>query len=388
MKTTGRTTTTVLVLVLAVAWLGSADPALAQLAKKPIKIGMLQMLTGDLARYGIPLRDAGLFAVEEVNAAGGINGRKIEVVLEDTGSAPQGSVQATLKLIQRDRVDVLMQGGTSGHTLATIPVADEHKIAMANMSTAEGITQQGSKWTFRVARVPNSILDRQFAQYVVKEMKLQRVAVLYGNDEMGRDAATIFAKALEAYGVKPVAVEQVQVGDPDVSAQVTRAKATNPQAIFVQGHSNEATKLIRTIRQMIPGNITILGFDQMTTSKFIEEAGGPQNLEGMIFRTGTLGERSSDRDLQAFVARWKARYPNTDTLLPMIQYAGMQVVFEALRQAGDNLSREGIRDAFYKVQNFKTILGPVSVQPDGETMNAVHIMKLVGGKQEIVRENY
>ena len=187
---------------LALAGLATGDHALAQADKKTIKIGMLQMLTGDLARYGIPLRDAGLYAVEELNAAGGINGRKVEVLLEDVGSTPQGSVQAALKLIQRDRVDVLMQGGTSGHTLATIPVADEHKIVMANMSTAENITQQGSKWTFRVARVPNSILDRKFAQYVAKEMKLQRVAALYGNDEMGRDAATIFLKALEAQGVE------------------------------------------------------------------------------------------------------------------------------------------------------------------------------------------
>jgi branched-chain amino acid transport system substrate-binding protein len=385
--TTSRKTT-VLLTVLALAALTAGGEALAQADRKTIKVGMLQMLTGDLARYGIPLRDAGLFAVEEVNAAGGINGRKVEVLLEDVGSAPQGSVQAALKLIQRDRADVLMQGGTSGHTLATIPVADEHKIVMANMSTAENITQQGSKWTFRVARVPNSILDRKFAQYVAKEMKLQRVAALYGNDEMGRDAATIFLKALESQGVKPVAVEQVQVGDPDVSAQVTRAKAANPQAIFVQGHSNEATKIIRTVRQLIPGNITILGFDQMTTSKFIEESGGARNLEGMIYRTGILGEQSADGDLKSFVAKWKAKYPNSDTLLPMIQYAGMQVLFEALRQAGDNLSREGIRDAFYKVQSFKTILGPVSVQPDGETMNVVHIMKLVGGKGEIVKENY
>ena len=125
------------------------------------------------------------------------------------------------------------------------------------------------------------------------------------------------------------------MGDPDVSAQVTRVKATNPQAIFVQGHSNEATKIIRTVRQLIPGNVTILGFDQMTTGKFIEESGGAPNLEGMIYRTGTLGEQSPDKELQAFVTRWKARYPNSDTLLPMIQYAGMQVLFEALRQAGD-----------------------------------------------------
>jgi branched-chain amino acid transport system substrate-binding protein len=381
-----RTLVRLVAAVLVVGW--AAGPAFAQADKKTIKVGMLQMLTGDLARYGIPLRDAGLYAVEEVNAAGGINGRKVEVVLEDVGSTPQGSVQAALKLIQRDRVDVLMQGGTSGHTLATIPIADEHRIAMANMSTAENITQQGSKWTFRAARVPNSVLDRKFAQYVAKEMKLQRVAVIYGNDEMGRDAATIFAKALEAQGVKPVAVEQVQVGDPDVSAQVTRVKAANPQAIFVQGHSNEATKIIRTIRQLIPGGVTILGFDQMTTAKFLDEAGGAANLEGMIYRSGFLGEQSPDRDLQAFVARWKAKDPNADTLLPMIQYAGMQVLFQALRQAGDNLSREGIRDAFYKVQGFKTILGPVSVQPDGETMNVVHILRLVKGKGEIVRENY
>lgn len=356
--------------------------------KDTIKVGNLQMLTGDLARYGIPLRDAAVFAVEEVNAEGGINGRKIELITEDIGSTPQGSVQAALKLIQRDNVDVLMQGGTSGHTLATIPVVDEHEIAMANMSTAEGITKTGSKWTFRVARVPNSILDRKFAEYVAKESGLKRIAVIYGNDEMGRDAASIFVEALKENGVEPVAVEQVQPGDPDVSAQVTRVKAANPDAIFVQGHSNEATKIIRTIRQLIPGDVTLLGFDQMTTEKFIEEAGGAQNLEGMIVRTGILGELSEDSDLHSFIERYKAKHPNADMLLPMIQYAGMQVLFEALRQAGDDLSREGIRDAFYKVQDFDTILGPVSVQPDGETMNVVHITRMEDGKQVLVHENY
>src|SRR6266853_1017047 len=89
--------------------------AASQDKKTTIKVGDLQMLTGDLARYGVPLRDAAVFAVDE------INGRKIELFNEDVGSTPQGSVQASLKLIQRDQVDVLMQGGTSGHTLATIP---------------------------------------------------------------------------------------------------------------------------------------------------------------------------------------------------------------------------------------------------------------------------
>ena len=84
--------------------------------------------------------------------------------------------------------------------------------------------------------------------------------------------------------MKPVAVEQVQLGDPDVSAQVTRVKAANPEAIFVQGHSNEATKIIRTIRQLIPGNVTLLGFDQMTTEQVHRgEPAARKNLEGMIY---------------------------------------------------------------------------------------------------------
>jgi len=374
------------IMALAALSLSAGDAAAQQ--KTTIKVGNLQMLTGDLARYGIPLRDAAVFAVDEISAKGGINGRKIELITEDVGSTPQGSVQAALKLIQRDRVDVLMQGGTSGHTLATIPVVDEHKIAMANMSTAEAITKQGSKWTFRAARVPNSVLDVKFAEYVAKETGFKRVAAIYGNDEMGRDAATIFLKALEANGLKPVATEQVQPGDPDVSAQVTRIKAANPDAIFIQGHSNEATKIIRTIRQLIPGNVPLLGFDQMTTEKFIQEAGGAKNLDGMLVRSGFLGELSKDPALHAFVKAYQTKYPNADMLLPMVQYAGMQVLFAALAQAGDNLTREGIRDAFYKVQNSPTILGPVTVQPNGETMNVVHITRLQDGKQVIVRENY
>jgi branched-chain amino acid transport system substrate-binding protein len=376
-----------ILLVAALALSASSGFVFAQ-DKPAIKVGMLQMLTGDLAQYGVPLRDAGVFAVDEINSRGGINGRTIELLTEDVTSSPQGSVQAALKLIEQDSVDVLMQGGTSGHTLATIPVADEHEIAMANMSTAEGITQTGSQWTFRVARVPNSVLDRKFADYVANETGFERIAAIYGNDEMGRDASNIFVAALKEHGIEPVAVEQVQPGDPDVSAQVTRVKAASPDAIFVQGHSNEASKIIRTIRQLIGYDVTILGFDQLTTEKFIEQAGGARNVEGMIVRTGFLGELSDSASLKAFVESYKAKYPNADMLLPMVQYAGMQVLFEALRQAGDDLSRENIRDAFYKVQDFETIFGPVSVQPNGETMNVVNIVKLVDGKQELVRANY
>ena len=373
--------------------------ATAATAQETIKFGMLQMLTGDLAKFGIPLRDGALFAIDEINAKGGINGRKVEVFLEDVGSTPGGSVQAALRLIQRDNVAVIMQGGTSGHTLATIPVIDEHRVAMANMSTSEAITQQGSKWTFRAARVPspgdspgryfpNSILDRKYAEYVVRELGLKRIAVIYGNDEMGQDASKTFMDRLGELGVTPVAVEQLQVGDPDVSAQITRIKSTNPEAIFVQGHANETSKIIRTARQLILGDFLLLGFDQMTTEDFIELAGGCPNVAGMIFRTGILGEKSANQSLHDFVAAWKAG-SDVDPFLPMIQYAGMQVVFEALRLAGDDLSRENIRDSFYKVQGYNTIFGPVGVEPNGETMSIAHIMKFSGDcKQEIVVENF
>ncbi len=358
-------------------------------AKDPIRVGMLQMLTGDLAQYGLPLRDSALYAAEEINAAGGINGRRLQIFLEDVGSTPQGSVQAALRLIQRDQVQVIMQGGTSGHTLATIPVIDQHQVPMVNMSTAEAITQQGSQWTFRAARVPNSVLDRKFAEYVVKEMKPARIAVVYGNDEMGRDASNNFVKGLTDQGVRPVANEQIQVGDPDVSAQVTRVIASRPNVVFVQGHSNESSKIVRTLRQLSRERLTILGFDQMATTQFIERAGGCNSLAGLVYRTGNLGEQSADPTLQKFVQGWRAKYPSTDTLLPMVQYAGMQVMAQAIRLAGDDVSRKNIRDSFYRVRDFHSILGTINVEKSGETQSTVHILRFDDEcKQQIVRENY
>jgi branched-chain amino acid transport system substrate-binding protein len=232
------------------------------------------------------------------------------------------------------------------------------------------------------------VLDAKFAQYVAKETNLRRIAVIYGNDEMGRDAASVFVKGLAANGITPVANEQVQPGDPDVSAQVTRIKAANPDAVFVQGHDTEAAMIIRTARQLIGPQVTLLGFDQMMTTKFIDQAGGPKNLNGMILRTGMLGEMSADPDLHRFVDAYRKKYPNADMLLPMIQYAGMQVMFEGLRLAGDNLNHENIREAFTRIKDFKTIFGPVTTEPNGETMNVVHIIKYEDGKQVVLKENY
>ena len=103
----------------------------------------------------------------------------------------------------------------------------------------------------------------------------------------------------------------------------------------------------------------------------------------------TFVDNRQDASLQAFLRRWRARYPNVDTLLPMIQYAGMQVMFEALRIAGNDLSRTHIRDSFYAIRNFPTILGPINVERNGETQNTVHIMRFDDQcGQVIVRENY
>ena len=133
----------------------------------------------------------------------------------------------------------------------------------------------------------------------------------------------------------------------------------------------------------------MLGFDQMTTEKFVTEAGGCKNMGGMVFRTGILGEKSKNPALHDFVKRWKAAHSKVDPFLPMIQYAGLEVVFEALRRAGDDLGHESIRDAFRQIQGFESIFGRINVQQNGETMNIVHIMKLNDDcKQEIVKENY
>ena len=203
------------------------------LAAEPIKIGVAEALSGGAAQYGISIRNGFQMAAEEINAAGGVNGRQIEMVIEDEQGKKDEAINAFKKLIFQDKALMLFGPTLSNSAAAADPIAQASRIVVFGTSnTADGITTIGDH-VFRNSVTEADVLPVTI-KIAAKVAKIKKVAVLYGNDDVftksGYDA---FKKALDDQKMPVTTTETFAKGDVDFKAQLTKIKATNPDAIVL-----------------------------------------------------------------------------------------------------------------------------------------------------------
>ena len=243
------------------------------LAADPIKIGVAEALSGGAAQYGIPIRNAFQMAVEEINAAGGVNGRPLELVVEDEQGKKEEAINAFKKLIFQDKALMLFGPTLSNSAKASDPIAQASKIVVFGTSnTADGITTIGDH-VFR-----NSVTEADVLPVTIriasKVARIKKVAVLYGNDDVftksGYDA---FKKALDDQKMPITTTETFAKGDVDFKAQLTKIKATNPDAIVLSALLAEGAPIMVQARQL-GLNVPFIGGNGMNSVKVFDLAKG------------------------------------------------------------------------------------------------------------------
>ena len=221
------------------------NPALAQ-----IKIGVAEALTGNAAQYGVPIRKGFELAVGEINGAGGINGSKIELIIEDEQGKKEEAINVFKKLIFQDKALMLFGPTLSNSAQASDPVAQAAKIVVFGTSnTADGITSIGN-YVFR-----NSVTEADIVpitlRAAVKSTNIKKVAVLYGNDDaFTKSAYDNFAKALQAQKIPVVTTESFSKGDVDFKPQLTKIKASGADAIVLAALVAEGAPVMVQARQL------------------------------------------------------------------------------------------------------------------------------------------
>ena len=202
-------------------------------AQETIKIGLVQPLTGSVAYNGNADVNGSKLAVEERNNAGGVLGRKIELVIEDGQCKPANSINAAEKLIQKDKVVALSGAFCSSATAAIMPVAERYKMPLiTGVSSKADLTEKGNKYFFRAAET-DALLSRAFAKILANDLKLKNVAYVGVNDDWGRGGVEEFSRDLSAAGVKTAAKEYFDHGTTDFYTLLTKLRASNADAIFV-----------------------------------------------------------------------------------------------------------------------------------------------------------
>jgi len=221
------------------------NPASAQ-----IKIGVAEALTGNAAQYGLPIRKGFELAAGEINGAGGINGKKIELIIEDEQGKKEEAINVFRKLIFQDKVLMLFGPTLSNSAQASDPVAQGAKVVVFGTSnTADGITSIGN-YVFRNSVTEADILPVTL-KVAAKSTGLKKVAVIYGNDDIfTKSGFDNFTKALQALKIPVTTTETFAKGDVDFKPQLTKIKASNADAIVLSALVAEGGPIMVQARQL------------------------------------------------------------------------------------------------------------------------------------------
>lgn len=326
------------------------------MAEDGIKVGVVLPLTGKLAKFGEIENKSFLMAVEEINAAGGVNGKKIELIIEDTTGKPDVGRSAIEKLISRDKVVMLGGGYSSSVTWATVAVAQQRKVPfLVNTGSADRITEQGWEYIFRL-NPPVSEYPKAFASFletVAKDVKT--VVILHENSLFGQSGSKKFAKTCEDMGLKVLMKEGYEAGAIDFKPLLVKVKDKNPDLVYMISYIMDASLLMRQSKELnFNPKLFVGGAAGFTLPEFQKNAGSASDF---VFSATLWTPSVPYPGAKEYYDKFVAKYNTPTEYHGAEAYAAMYVIADALKRA-KTLTPEGVREAL-AATDLMTAFGPV-----------------------------
>jgi branched-chain amino acid transport system substrate-binding protein len=356
-------------------------------AADPIKIGSFLIVTGPASFLGDPELKTLQMVVEDINAKGGVNGRKIELIHYDTGGNAKDAVNFVKRLIKKDNVDLLIGGTSSGDTLAVIPDVEKEGIPFISLAAAVEITEPTKKWVFKVAPT-----DRMAVARVLEDLRkrgLTKVALITGDGGFDKSGREQVLKLAPQYGITLVADESYGNKDTDMTAQLTKIRGTNAQAIFNFGFGQAPAIVTKNIKQL---GITLPLYHShgVASRTFIELAG--EAAEGARLPAAALvvAEQLPDSDphkpvLLAYKKQYEAKHGPVSTFGGH-GYDSLMIAKAALERAGGP-DKAKVRDEIEKTQGFIGTAGIFNMSPQdhmGLGSDAFKLVEIRNGAWKII----
>ncbi len=350
-------------------------------AQETIKIGEFASLTGKEATYGQTVNKGTRLAFEEANAAGGVLGRKLELITEDDQSKPGESATVVKKLISRDKVVAILGELTSGRTLEAAPIAQAAKIPLVSPgATAVEVTAKGN-YIFRVCFI-DEFQGTVMAKFALDTLKVRRVALLSSVSSAQSVGLSKFFRERITAGGGTVALEQKYgEGDKDFRAQLTAIKAANVEAIFVPGYYAEAALISKQAREL-GLTVPLLGIDGWESSQLISVGGAA--VEGCYFSTHYSPENKSSA-VVAFNQRFRARWNEDSNALSALAYDAAMVLIDAIKRAGSTDGAK-IRDALAATKNYAAVTGSITFDAQRNPTKSAVVLTVKNGKFTFVQD--
>jgi len=359
-------------------------------AAEPIRIGAIFSVTGPASFLGEPERNTAKMLEEDINKSGGILGRPVEIIVYDDETDATKAVTAVDRLIKKDKVVAVIGPSTSGNTLAIMPKVEEAKVPLVSCAAAKKIVQPVRPYVFKV--VPSDILAVKKIFQHAKKAGISKIAILTASDGYGAGGREDMKELAPQMGISIVADEVYGPKDTDMTAQLTKIKGTDAQAIVCWGTNPGPAVIARNRVQL--GIVTPLYMSHGVASpKFIELAGAA-NAEGILLPAGRLisepqvpAGQPQKKILAAYIKEYEAKYRQPVSTFGGYAYDAIMLVVQAIRSA-KSADPAAIRDALEKVRGYNATTGEFNFSEkdhNGLTEEAFVMVRITKGDWEMLK---
>ena len=369
---------------LLVLWLGAAQ------AQEPIRIGSFLAITGGAAFLGDPEQKTLELYVEKLNAAGGLLGRKLQLVAYDSAGDAEKARTFAKRLIEQDKVDLIVGGSTTGETMAVVPLVEQAGVPFISLAGAVVIIEPVKKWVFKTPHT-----DRMACEKVFVDMKARgatRVGLISGAGGFDKSMRAECLKVAKGQGVEIIADETYGAADTDMTAQLTKIRQ-NPQvqAVLNAGFGQGPAIVTKNYRQ-IGMTVPLYQSHGVASKEFIKLAGDA--AEGVRLPAAALlvSDKLADSDPQKIVVaqytrEYQTRYKSDVSTFGGHAYDGLMLAVEAIRKAGST-DKAKVRDALESLKGYVGTGGIVNLSPTdhmGLDLSAFRMLEIRKGDWTLVK---
>ena len=322
-----------------------------------ITIGAFGPITGPAAYIGLAGRDGANLAIKEINASGGINGRKLSMIFEDDGHSPTKALAAVKKLIDQDHVFMIFCVAGSNGTLGTIDFVRENgRVMFVSFASAPGVTWPFARNLFRGGTTEVPRYGELYAEYLHDYLKATKIAILNGREEYPKNEGDALTAQLKNwYQAAPVKRAEFNIGDKDFTPQLLEIQGADPQVIAIFGNPAEAAIAMRQAKELGMNQQFFLGTTMVDQSLLNVAKQAAEGASG--FALLPLLPSSSNPEMKSWVAKWKQEYPNLPAGRPnvfdVLSYSDMYAVADAIKRAGKDITTDRLIDALEATHEYR-----------------------------------
>ena len=348
---------------------------ITQSGKKPnvISIGAVLVLTGPDAKAGQSAKQGINLAMEEINNSGGIRGKKLEIIYEDDQGDPQRAVSAVMKLIDIDKVSVIIGPMWSSPVLAVAPIVEKQQVVLLSPTASNPAITSAGDYVFR-----NTYSDKfegsKTAEYAFSKLGHRKMGIIYINNDFGRGLDEVFKNKFNELGGDLLIEENYDPKATDFKSQLIKFKRDDIEAIYIVGYS-EVGQILKQAKELglKTAFLSTIMFEISDVIKIAREA-----AEGVVYAYVSFDPQIGDEKVREFAQTFKAKYKIFPDPEAAFSYDAVKIISSVIERVGTD-ARE-IKNALYQIKNYEGVTGETTFDINGDVIKPIGFKKVENGK--------